>query len=343
MTNRRTMMNASAVPELILLYKHQLKMSKLKPGELCLSVTDMAYNPVYADACIGAAADLGAEVMKITLPFNGPLPSRAWGAAFSEADLIVYSTTHTLHYTGEVRRALDHGARILMAVQPLQTMERLKGDEQVVRRSKEGARLLRKANKIRITSEAGTDLVMERGSRPVLDHYGLADVPGHLDFWGVGMVETAPLEDSFEGIMVLNRGDQMFYLSRYVQEPVRVTFKEGHITEIEGGVDALLMRKQLESYDDENAWNSGHISWGTDRRALWTAPTLLFPEAGASAADIESYYGNIQVEIGSNNDVCFQGENKSKAHLGHCMLNSSLHLDDELVIDKGKFVHPELQ
>ena len=57
MTNRRTMMNASAVPELILLYKHQLKMSKLKPGELCLSVTDMAYNPVYADACIGAAAD----------------------------------------------------------------------------------------------------------------------------------------------------------------------------------------------------------------------------------------------------------------------------------------------
>jgi 2,5-dihydroxypyridine 5,6-dioxygenase len=69
----------------------------------------------------------------------------------------------------------------------------------------------------------------------------------------------------------------------------------------------------------------------------------MFPESGASAADIESYYGNIQVEIGSNNDVCFQGKNSSKAHLGHCMLDSSLYLDDELVINKGKFVLPELQ
>jgi len=51
----------------------------------------MAYNPVYADACMGAAADLGAEILKLTLPFNGPLPKKAWGAALKEADLVVYS------------------------------------------------------------------------------------------------------------------------------------------------------------------------------------------------------------------------------------------------------------
>ncbi len=343
MTNRRTMMNSSAIPEYIKLYKHQLKMSNLKSGELCLAVTDMAFNPIYADACMGAATDLGADVVKITLPFNSPLPEKSWGAAFSEADLIVYSTTHTLHYTQEVRTALDHGARILMAVQPLQTMERLKGDKQVVRRSKEGAKLLRKGTRIRISSDAGTDLVMERGNRPVLEHYGLADEPGHLDFWGVGMVETAPLEDSVEGTMVLNRGDQMFYLSRYVEEPLKITFKEGRISKIVGGLEALLLRKHLKSYNDENAWNAGHISWGTDKRALWTAPAIMFPESGSSAADIESYYGNIQLEIGSNNDVCFQGKNSSKAHLGHCMLDSSLYLDDKIIINKGNFVHTELQ
>ena len=48
MTNRRTMMNSSAIPEYIKLYKHQLKMSNLKSGEVCIAVTDMAFNPIYA-------------------------------------------------------------------------------------------------------------------------------------------------------------------------------------------------------------------------------------------------------------------------------------------------------
>jgi len=343
MANRRVMMNVSAVPELIGLYKHQLKMSNLKPGELCLAVTDMAYNPVYTDACIGAAADLDAEVIKMILPFNGPLPGKSWGATMCEADLIVYSTTHKLHYTEEMRTALEGGARALMAVQPLQTMERLKGDPQVVRRTKAGAALMRKYSRIRILSDAGTNLVMERGNRPVLAHYGLADEPRHLDFWGVGMVETAPLEGTLEGTMVLDTGDQMFYLARYVESPVTVSFKEGRVVDIQGGVDAFLLRKQLESYQEESAWMAGHISLGTDRRALWAAQALQFPELGSSGADAESYYGNVQIEIGSNNDINFCGKNRSSAHLGHCMLNCSLYLDDLLVIDHGEFVLPELR
>ena len=114
-----------------------------------------------------------------------------------EADLIVYSTTHTLHYTKEIRMALDKGNRVLMAVQPLQTMERLKGDPDVMYRTKAGAALLRKASTIHITSEFGTDLIMERGNRPALAHYGLADEPGHLDFWGVGMVEKTSVQWGF--------------------------------------------------------------------------------------------------------------------------------------------------
>ena len=63
-----------------------------------------------------------------------------------------------------------------------------------------------------------------------------------------------------------------------------------------------------------------------------------FPEPGLSGGDAESFYGNVQVEIGSNDDINFCGKNRSKAHLGHCMLNTSLYLDDTLFIDKGVFV-----
>jgi 2,5-dihydroxypyridine 5,6-dioxygenase len=326
-------MNNSAIPEIMNLYKHQLKMSNLKPGETCLVVTDTAYNPVYPDACMGAASELGAEVIKITLPYNS-LPSRSLGAAISDVDLIVSNSSHRLHYSAEIRKALDRGARALMAGQNLQVMSRLKGDNDVMRRSKEGAALMRKHSLIRICSDKGTDLVMERGNRPVLANYGLADIPGHLDFWGGGMVQTAQLEGTLEGTLVLDVGDHMFYLGRYVSSPVRIKFKEGRVMDIQGELDAFMLRKHLESFNEESAWMAGHTSWGTDHRALWTV---------SSPMDAESYYGNVQIEIGSNNDVVFQGKNRSKAHLGHCMLNCSLYLDDLLVIDHGKFVLPEIQ
>lgn len=343
MANRRISTNPAAMSELIELFQHQLIMSNLCPGELCLVVTDTAFNPVYAQAAFGAAHLLGAQTYQITLPYTGPLPDRSLGAAMREADLLVYSTTHKLHYAEEMRQGLAKGMRALMAVQPLQAMERLKGDPKVARRSKLGAVRLAQANRIHITSQAGTDIVMERGNRPVGALYGFADEPGHLDFFGCSMVQTAPLEDSAEGVMVLNTGDQMFYLGRYVHEPVTITICKGRISKIEGGVDAFMLRKTLESFHDENAWRVGHMAWGTDRRANWMAQALQFSEPGASGADIESYYGNVQIEFGSNNDVSFQGKINSEAHLGHCMLNCSLYLDDEIVIEKGEFVDEALR
>jgi len=337
------MTNPSILPELIDLFTHQFTHCKLTPGELCLSITDMAYNPIYADACIGAALNIGAETTKLTLPYNRPLPSKGWGSALQEADLIVYSTTHTLHYTEEINIALEAGKRVLMVVQPLHTLYRLKADPDVIDRTKKAAEFMKKTNRIRMVSDAGTDLIMERGDRPVLSHYGVADEPGHSDFWGVGMIETAPIEGSLEGTMVLDTGDQIFYMARYVENPVKITFKKGRITEIRGGLDAFLIRKHIESFKEENAWKAGHISMGTDKRALWTAQAVQFPEPGFSGGDAESYYGNVQVEIGSNDDVNFCGKNRSKAHLGHCMLKTSIYLDDNLFIDKGVFVPRELQ
>ncbi|MDP6459078.1 MAG: hypothetical protein QGF78_07135 [Candidatus Bathyarchaeota archaeon] len=342
MSHKRAMTNPSILPELIDLFKHQLTYCNLKPGELCLAITDLAYNPIYADACIGSALNIGAETIKLTLPYNRPLPRKGWGAALQEADLIVYSTTHTLHYTEEIKLALKAGKRVLMAVQPLHTLYRLKADPLVIFRTKNAAEYLKKSDQIRMISNAGTDLIMERGNRPVLSHYGVADEPGHSDFWGTGMIETAPLEGSLEGTMVLDTGDQMFYMARYVENPVKITFRKGRITKIMGGLDAFLMRKHIESFNEENAWRAGHITFGTDKRALWTAQAVQFPELGFSGGDAESYYGNVQVEVGSNNDVYFCGKNKSKAHLGHCMLKTSVYLDDDLFIDNGVFVPREL-
>jgi 2,5-dihydroxypyridine 5,6-dioxygenase len=344
MANRRIMMNPSAAVELVGLFEYQLSMCKLERDELCLVISDTAFNPVYSDACIGAALNLGASAYKQILPFDHPLPTKAMGAAWQEADLIVYMTTHKLHYHERMGQALENGGRILMAVQPLEVLSRLRANLEVIERTKAGARLLGGANRIRIQSEAGTDLVMERGDRPALAHYGVADESGHLDFWGAGMVETAQVEGTTEGRLVLDRGDANFSFGRYMESTVEIDFREGKITDVRGGLDALLLRDFLASFNDSTAFMAGHTSWGTDKRAQWHALIkAINPEPGTSGADIEAHYGNIQIELGSNNDINFKGKISSSTHLGLCCRNSSLWLDDAQVIDSGRFVPVELQ
>ena len=151
------------------------------------------------------------------------------------------------------------------------------------------------------------------------------------------MVEIAPLEGTVEGALVLARGDQIFHLGRYVDDEVRIDFEKGRAITIEGGLDAFLLRSHLDAYRDPNAFAVGHIAWGTDHRAQWTAPLVQFPEAGAGNADTEGFLGSVQVELGSNDDQFFRGGIRSDAHVGLCLLGASVALDGQPVIERGRF------
>ncbi len=332
-----------AAIDLVELFRHQLAMSGLRAGEICLCLTDTAWNPAYANACMGAALALGAEAYQVVFAASRSLPSRTLAPAWREADLIVYMSTFTLHYRPEIRAALDAGARVLCVMQPIHVMQRLTADPDVRRRTRAGAALLDAARIIRIATPAGTELVMDKTGRRGLAHYGAADEKGHLDFWGAGMVQAAQLEGTLEGRLVLDVGDACFHLARLVESPVAITFREGRAVAIEGGLDALLIRKALESAGDERAFLAGHMAWGADHRAKWLAPLIDVPDAGGGGADSESFYGNVQIELGSNNDVAFGGTNATSAHLGLCLLNASLWLDGRKIIERGEFVPDTLR
>jgi 2,5-dihydroxypyridine 5,6-dioxygenase len=329
--------------ELVELFRHQLAASRLKAGELCLCITDSAWNPAYAAACMGAAHALGADAYQMVFPVCRPLPEKSLAGAWREADLIVYMTSFTLHYRPEIRAALDAGARVLCVMQPLHVLERLTADADVRARTRAGAALLDAARIIRITSDAGTDLVMDKTGRAGLAHYGAADEPGHLDFWGAGMAQAAQLEGTLEGRLVLDVGDCCFHLGRLIEQRTTIIFREGRAVAFEGGLDAFLIRSALEAGGTDSCFLAGHMAWGTDTRANWLQPLVQVPEAGGGGADTESFYGNIQIEIGSNNDVAFGGRNAAPVHLGLCILNADLSLDGRPIIERGEFVVEELR
>jgi 2,5-dihydroxypyridine 5,6-dioxygenase len=319
------------------LFRHQLLASSVRPGELVACLTDTAWMPAYAAACMTAADSLGAEAVQTVFGWNRAPDARALRAVCESADLIVYMTSHTLHYRDEVRAALARGARVLCCMEPPHVLDRLRFDPAVRDRARAGAVLLDAARQIRITSAAGTDLRMDKTGRRGLANYGAADRPGHLDFWGLGAVQAAQLEGTAEGRLVLDVGDCVFHLGRYVETPVVIEFTAGKAVSIEGGLDARLIRAELEAAGD-NAFLAGHMAWGVDARARWTQPITQTPDTGGGGADVESYAGNIQVQIGSNDDVSFGGKIRSRAHLGLCLRSASLALDGRAVISDGTIV-----
>ena len=335
--------NQALLPELQEAFVHQLSYCNVKKGETVVAITDSAFHPYYASACTGAASQLGAESVQLVLPQGKSVSENLLKEFMKPADLIVYSTTHTLHYSTAMRESLDRGARALMAVVPIHIMQRRRADSDLIRRTKWGADKINKAEKIRIQSGAGTDLLMEKGKRPGVGSYGVADVPGHLDFWGAGFFQTALVEGTMEGKLVLDKGDLVFHFGEYVDSPVRIYFERGKIVSIEGGVMAKMIDALLTGFNEEHSIMAGHLAFGTDPQAQWTAEAAKFPVTGGGGADAEAYYGNVQVEIGSNTDVMFQGRNSAKAHLGLCSLNCSVWFDEEQILDHGEYVHDELK
>jgi 2,5-dihydroxypyridine 5,6-dioxygenase len=331
----RTRTGPFAPIDLIPLFRHQLEGCRLQPGERCLVLTDSAHDPATSVACLRAALDLGAEALVVTIPADGGDPGAYLASLYRASQLIVVVTPTRVHYDPHLRSALDAGARALMAVQPNHVLERLRADPLVVERTRAGAARLARAQEVRITSAAGTDLTMRVGGRPALAHCGVADGPGQFDFWGGAMVEIAPHEGSAEGTLVLATGDHIFHLGRYIEQPLRLTIAHGRVVAIEGGLDAELLRRYLDDLHEDGARLVGHIAWGTDHRARWTAQLVQFPEVGSGNADAEGYLGSVQVQLGSNNDQYFCGSIDSAAHMGLAMLGASLALDGEPVIEAG--------
>lgn len=338
MAYARTYDGPGFASDLATLFRHQLTASALQPGELCVCITDTAWSPAYASACMGAAVALGAEAMQATFQWNTPPDTRALSALCEAADLIVYMTAHTLHYRPEIATALERGARVLCCMEPPHVLDCLRFDAGVRVRAIAGARLLEDARHLRITSPAGTDLTMDKTGRPGLAAYGAADVPGHLDFWGLGAVQAAQREGSTNGTLVLDVGDSVFQLGRFIEAPVHIRFEAGRVVALEGGLDAKLIRDALDAAGDDGAWAAGHMAWGVDPRAIWTQPISQTPNTGGGGADNESFAGAVQVQLGSNDDVAFGGKNRSRAHLGLCLRGATLSLDGFEVISDGSLM-----
>lgn len=340
-----TTQNASA--DLVHLFRHGLAGSRLSAGELVIIYADTFTTPQYPAAFLAAARDLGADAFQIVqpmIPFDlargigRARPTSLIIEAMKGADLVIDLTTGGMLYSNEQTAILAAGTRILRVREPEDCLLRMLPSEEVRSRAVRGTERLSQARQVRLASADGTALVMDKTGRPITTQYGMADEPGRWDHWPTGLICTAPIEETVEGVLVIPPASIVFPFETYVTEPILLRFEKGVATSIEGGREAIMLN-DLVNRGDRNSRRLAHIGWGLEHRARWdTLATRGWDNGGG--VESRSICGGVLVALGENRDL--GGANAAALHIDISLRGTRLELDGEPIVENGRFIATEL-
>lgn len=334
------------------LYRREFELCKVKKGETVACVSDLSTRREYIQAAFAAADDLGADVYEMCVN-NIPSWTKVGVATVGQckgtleaamsADLIVIF--HVPLFTKWLKQVMDNGVRVLMIIDAPDDLEQLMSPPGLKEAMRHAHQRYEKTKEVRVTSDAGTDFSWRCGEYPVMTQWGYADEPGHFDHWGGGHIHTFPNEGSANGTVVFQPGDIVILpYCRYVQDEVRLTVRDGFIREIEGGLDAKLMRDWLtdnkEGPDDLDPFAVSHLGWGMNPQALWYGIALNGDEPERSRAAARTFPGNFLFSTGPNTQG--GGKRNTRGHYDVPMRDCTIMLDNEVIIEKGKIVDEKM-
>ncbi len=330
------------------LFQKELELSKVAQGQTIACVTDLGTRREFIQAAFAAADALSADCYELcvnSIPgwtrVGVPTIGQCKGTleALMAADIIVIF--HVPLFTKWLKQVMDNKVRVLMIIDAPDDLEQLMSPPGLKEACKYAEVLYQRTRKVRITSSAGTDLAFERGEYPVMTQWGFADEPGHFDHWGGGHIHTFPNEGSAHGTVVIQPGDIIILpFCRYVVDPIRLEIREGHVTKLEGGLDAKLMRDWLDdgkvSDTDRDPYAVSHLGWGLNPQALWYGMALNGDDPERSRAAARTFPGNFLFSTGPNSQG--GGKRITRGHYDVPMRDCTIALDGKVVVENGRIV-----
>ncbi|MEE2745628.1 MAG: hypothetical protein VX617_01980 [Pseudomonadota bacterium] len=347
--SRVQLTNPAEVPDL---FRQQFKLCKVKKGETIVVLSDLGTRKEYVQAAFAAASSAGANIyeMKVNaIPSWTSVGVETVGAckggieALKAADLVL--AMHVPLFTKWMKEVRESGTRVLMIVDHPDDLKSQMSTLEVKRATKAITERLSRSKTMHVTSVAGTDFIAEIGDFPSLCQYGFADEPGHFDHWGAGHCYTFPNEGQANGIVIAQPGDIVVLpYNRYITDEIRITVKDGYITSIEGGLDARLMNNWLDSNKrSEDDWDGhaiSHIGFGTNPYCRWDCIALNGDDVDRSNGAVRGFAGNFLFSTGPNTQG--GGTRVTKGHYDLPMKDCTVYLDNEMIIDKGNYIFPEM-
>ncbi|MCB2043015.1 MAG: peptidase M29, partial [Rhodoferax sp.] len=240
-------------------FANVFRLCGVQPGEVAAILSESQSRPVNVQLAELALQGMGARVFHVVLPsprLQAPVPVRSTGAsdaigglapavaALAGSGFVADLTVEGLLHAPELPQILGGGARVLMVSnEHPEVLERCAPDPALEAKVKAGMRLLKGARRMRVTSEAGTDLAIDLAHARVGGGWGYTARAGSISHWPGGLCLAFPAAGSVHGRLVMAEGDVNLTFKRYLEKPVVLTVQDDHVTDIAGHhLDAELMR-----------------------------------------------------------------------------------------------------
>ena len=323
------------------------ELCKIESGDTAAILSETQSRELNVHLVELALLRLGAKTFHVrvtTPPQNAPVPVRSTGAsnsvqgiepvikALSGSTIVIDCTVEGMLHAPELPRILNNGARLMMVSnEHPDVLERLVPDPRLTPKVKAGIRMLSKANRMTVQSDAGTDLAIDVTNTSGAGVWGYCDRPGHVAHWPGGLVLCFPKAGAVNGKLVMDVGDINLTFKRYVESPITFRIEDDYVTDIVGsGVDADLFREYIAAWGDREAYAVSHVGWGMNPGARWDA-LAMYDKRDINGTELRAFAGNFLFSTGAN-------EAANRYTLGHFDLplrNCTVNLDDIVVVERG--------
>jgi leucyl aminopeptidase (aminopeptidase T) len=297
---------------------------RVKPGESVLIITDEPLRRIGVHLWV-KARELGAEAIYVEMiarKVHGEEPPKPVAEAMKAADVVIAPTSKSLTHTVARKEAAERGARV--ATMPGVTedifVRTMSVDYELVQRLTEAvAKVLDEGREVRVVTSLGTDLTFSIEGRKARRSTGVLVNPGDWGNLPSGEAYIAPVEGTANGVVVV---DGSMAGVGVLTQPIKILFKDGIATQIEGGLEAAKLNELLSKYGVE-ARNLGEFGVGTNPGARISGVVL----------EDEKVLGTIHIALGSNFD--FGGRVKAPVHLDGVVTKPTVYVDGSLLMKDG--------
>ncbi len=328
-------------------FRRALSLNGIGKDTVVALVAESQSRPILMQLCAIALYDLGAEYSTIVLPTpeqTAPVPVRSTGASnaiqgmrhviesLKRVEVLVDVTVEGLLHAKEWPEIEEAGVRLFtICNEHPEILERCEPKESLAPKVALGIAKLNNAKEMRVTSNAGTDLIIDISDAPCGGTPGFTTSKGGVAHWPGGLCLCFPGQGTINGKIVMMPGDMNLTFKTYLNHPIEFIIEDDFVTAINGdNLDADLFREYLNAWNDPLAFGLSHVGWGMNPDARWES-MALYDKRDVQATEFRAWAGNFLWSTGSN-------QYAGRFTLGHFdlpMKGCSIALDGEAVVIDG--------
>lgn len=328
-------------------FRRVFALNGIVKGTRVAIISETQSRPVLIQLCELAAFDLGASFLMIQMPTppqTAPVPVKSTGTSWAIAgnraviealklvEVVVDCTVEGLIHAPEWPEIEEAGTRLLVITnEHPEILERTEPKAEDAERVRIGIQMLKEAREMRVTSAAGTDLVIDLTDAPCGGTPGFGTHPGAVAHWPGGLCLAFPGKNAVNGRIVMDVGDMNLTFKTYLTSRIDFTVENDFVTEIKGdGIDALHFREYMEAWGDRNAYGMSHVGFGVNPAARWVS-AAMYDKRDMQAVEFRALAGSFLWSTGAN-------QYAGRYTLGHFdlpMRNCTIALDGRIVVKDG--------